>query len=197
MIEKEKFAKIIRTITVPPVLVFLLLILLFFTKDTLFRNVTELLLSIGFLMLVPAAAYPLAALIPKYKEKERESQRNLAFILSLVGYIAAVVYGLAAHVSQNLLLIYLSYFISIVTLTFFNKVIKLRASGHACSIAGPLILMVYFLGWKCVLPCAVLFALIIWASLTLKRHTPKELITGSTAATAAFFISLLLIFLYF
>ncbi|MFB0920082.1 MAG: recombinase family protein [Oscillospiraceae bacterium] len=75
------------------------------------------------------------------------------------------------------------------------KIIMILASGHACSITGPLILMVYFIGWKCVLPCLALFALIIWASLNLKRHTPKELITGSFSAVIAFAISLLIVLL--
>jgi hypothetical protein len=172
-------------------MVLLLLVILFFSKGRAFTSIQELLISILFLMLVPIAAYPLAAVIPKYKDKGRSGQRYLAFILSLVGYTAAVVYGLAAHVSWGLLLIFLTYFLSVSMLTVFNKFFALRASGHACSIAGPLILMIYFIGWKCVLPCAVMFALIIWASLTAKRHTPKELIAGSSSAVIAFAVSLL------
>ena len=193
MTKRDIFAKIIRAITVPPILVLFLLLMLFFAKDTIFKDVPQLLISILFLMLVPVAAYPLAAVIPKYKQIGREGQRNLAFILSLVGYIAAVVYGLVADVSQGLMFIYLSYFFSVAMLILFNKVILLRASGHACSITGPLIAMVYFIGWTCVLPCAALFALIIWASLTLKRHTTKELITGGGCAVIAFIISLALV----
>jgi hypothetical protein len=189
---KEKIAKIIRVVTIPPILVLLLLVILFFTRQAMFSNVAQLLLSVLFLMLIPVAAYPLAAVIPKYKAKGRDGERTLAFILSIAGYVAAVVYGFAAQVSKGLLFIYLTYFISVAVLTVFNKVIKLRASGHACSITGPLILMVYFIGWKCLLPCAVLFALIIWASLAIKRHTPRELIAGSSAAALAFLVTLLL-----
>lgn len=193
MTKREKFAKIIRTVTVPPVLIFLLLIILFFAKDTMFTGIPQLLVSILFLMFVPIVSYPLASVIPKYKDKGREGQRDLAFILNLAGYTAAVVYGLAAHVSRGLLLIYMTYFISVVILVVFNKIIMLRASGHACCIMGPLILTVYFIGWKCVLPCAALFALIVWASLILKRHTPKELIAGGGSAAIAFAISLLVL----
>lgn len=189
---KEKIAKIIRVVTIPPILVLLLLVILFFTRQAMFANTAQLLLSVLFLMLIPVSAYPLAAVIPKYKEKGRDGERTLSFILSIVGYIAAVVYGFAAHVSQGLLFIYLTYFISVAVLTVFNKVIKLRASGHACSITGPLILMVYFIGWNCLLPCVVLFALIIWASLAIKRHTPRELLAGSSASALAFLVTLLL-----
>ncbi|MEA4903052.1 hypothetical protein [Desulfitobacterium sp.] len=193
MTKKEEFAKIIRAITVPPLLVLSLLIILFYSKDAIFKDIYELAASITFLVLIPVAAYPLALVIPKYKDKKREGQRNLAFILSLVGYIAAVIYGVAVHVSQGLLFIYLTYFISVVVLIVFNKIIKLRASGHACSITGPLILTIYFIGWKCFIWCLALFALITWASLILKRHTPKELIFGSTIAVIAFTSSLLFV----
>jgi hypothetical protein len=193
MTKKEKLAKIVRTVTVPPVMVFLLLMILFFAKPAIFATVPQLLVSILCLMVIPVLAYPIASLVPKYKDNLRDGQRKIAFMLSLAGYAAAVVYGFAAHVSPNLMLIYLTYFISVVILTIFDKVIGLKASGHACSIAGPLISMAYFIGWACVLPCAALFALIIWSSLALKRHTPKELILGSGSAATAFAVSLLLI----
>lgn len=191
MTKKEKSAKMIRVIMVPPIPALLLLIILSFSEHTVFANRWELLASIFFLALIPLAAYPIAAVLPAYRAKGREGQRNLAFILSVAGYATAVVYGLAAQVSRGLLLIYLTYFFSVAVLIVFNKFFMLRASGHACSIAGPLISMVYFMGWKCILPCAMLFALTIWASLALKRHTLKELIAGSGSAVMAFAISLL------
>ena len=85
--------------------------------------------------------------------------------------------------------VFLTYFLSIVILTLLNKVIKVRASGHACGIAGPLTLAVYFLGAHSVVWCAVIFAAVIWSSLVLKRHTFGELVWGGLTAVAAFFIA--------
>jgi hypothetical protein len=192
MTKKEKIAKIIRTVTVPPVMVCILLIILYFTKDGIISGHTELIISILLLGIVPLLSYPLSMLIPAWKRKGREGQRSLAFILNFVGYLAALVYGLAAHVTRDMMLIYLTYFISVFVLTIFNKLIKIRASGHSCCITGPLVLMVYFIGWKSVLPCAVLFVFIIWASLTLKRHMPKDLAWGGVTAVIAFAVSMLL-----
>jgi len=174
-------------------MVLLLLIILFFSKGTIYKNVAELFLSILFLMLIPILAYPLSSVVQKYKAKGRDGQRYLAFLLSLIGYTSAIIYGLISHVSKGLMLIYMTYFFSIVILTVFNKVIHLRASGHACSIAGPLIALIYFIGWKSILPCVVLFAFIIWSSLSLKRHTLKEMVTGSLSAMISFAVSLLLV----
>jgi len=180
----EKVAKIIRTVTIPPVQVCTLLLLLYFMKRNVFANISQLLLSIFFLMAVPVLAYPLAAAIPRYRG--REGQRKLAFILSLAGYTTAVAYGLLAGVGHNLMLVYLAYFFSIVMLTVFNRGLKLRASGHACSVVGPLLLAIHFIGWKSVLPCVALLAAVTWASLSLKRHTREELWWGGVSAMLAF-----------
>lgn len=189
----EKTAKVIRTLTVPPVLVLALLLILFFDYAGFYANTAELLWSILFLMVIPACAYPLAAVLPKYKEQGRKGQRRLAFVCNLVGFTGSVIYGFAASVGQGLRLIYMTYFLSVITLLIFNKGLKIRASGHACSIAGPLILLVYFLGWVSILPCVLLFAAIVWASLYLKRHTPKDLLWGSVSALAAFLLAVLFV----
>ncbi|MEA4854001.1 MAG: hypothetical protein VB082_06975 [Christensenella sp.] len=190
---KEKAAKVIRTVTVPPVQVCLLLVVLFFCRNTVFSGVMQLLLSLLFLMVIPALAYPLAAVIPHYRRQKREGQRKLAFLTSAAGYAAAVVYGLLAGASQELMLVYWCYFFSVVTLLIFNRLVGVRASGHACSIAGPLILAVYLIGWGAVAPCVALFAVVAWSSLVLKRHTGRELAWGSACAAIAFAIALVVV----
>ena len=187
--KKEKIAKVIRTATVPPVMVSLLLIILYRCKQGFFGGIYEVLLSALFLAVIPIAAYPLQPLIPKYKDKGREGQRNLAFTLSFAGYTAAILYGVLAGTSKELLLIFATYFLSILILLIFNKIIKFRSSGHACSISGPLIVLVYFMGWKIMIPCVILFGVICWASLVLKRHTAKELIGGCISCSIAFAIA--------
>lgn len=191
MIRREQAAKAIRAVTVPPVMVLALLLILFFRDRGIFAGSQELLLSILFLTLIPLLAYPLAHLLPKQKSAVREGQRNLALVLNLICYAGAVLYGLARGVSRGLSLIFLVYFLSVLILTLLNKVIGIRASGHACSLVGPMILFVYFIGGIAILPCVLLFGAILWSSLTLKRHTLKELLYGSLTALFAFFLSLL------
>lgn len=41
---------------------------------------------------------------------------------------------------------------------FFRSLIHLIYSGHACSVTGPLIFLIYFTGWKTLLPCLVVGA---------------------------------------
>jgi len=188
----DRFAKIIRTLTVPPIMTLALLLTTFFS-GRVFADKPVFLLSILFLVLIPTIAYPLSGIIPKLKAKGRAGQRTLAFEFSLLGYSAALVYGLVAHVGRGVLLIYLAYFISVVMLVIFNMIVKKRASGHACSITGPLLLMVYFMGRKIILPCILLLALASWSSLRLKRHTRSDLLFGMLSAGIAFGVSLLIV----
>ncbi|BAE82426.1 hypothetical protein [Desulfitobacterium hafniense] len=193
MTRREKAAQAVRVITVPPVMVLALLLLLFFQHKGVFTSAGELLLSVFFLSVIPLLAYPFSRLFPRCKAKGRDGQRNLAFTLSLIGYAGAVLWGMIAGVSGELLFIFLVYLASVVILTFFNRVIGVRASGHASGITGPLLLTVYFIGGKTVIPCVLLLGAILWSSLTLKRHTLRELLLGALSAMLAFFLCLIVI----
>lgn len=191
---KKKIAEMIRVISIPPVMISALIIILYIARPDIFLTHLDLVMALVCLALFPALAYPLSALIPALKGKKREGQRNLALVLTGLGYSAAFVYGLISRCSNQLLLIFFAYFLSVVLLLFFNKVVKLRASGHACSITGPIFFAYYFLGGKAIIACIALYIMILWASLTLKRHTLKEFILGSLTSMVSFAVSVLILF---
>lgn len=130
---------------------------------------------------------------PGIKAKGREGQRNLAFIMNLVGYGIALAWAILTNVRKELLLICLTYFLSVVFLSICNKGFHFRASGHASSFTGPLILMIYFIGWKVIIPALIIAALIIWSSICLKRHTIKELAGGILVNIIAFIFSVIIV----
>ena len=148
---------------------------------------------IALLGIVPALAYVLSGFVPKVKKQGREGQRKLAFITNFFGYSIALLWAILTNVRNQLLLICLTYFISVVLLTICNKGFHFRASGHASSFTGPLILLVYFLGWKFMIPALIIAALIVWASVYLKRHTIKELAGGILVNILAFIFSVIII----
>ena len=160
MNQKEKIAKVIRIISVPPVM-------------------------------VPVLAYPLQKVIPSLGGSVREGQRELAFLLNFVSYTAVLLWAVLAEVSWSLGLICMTYFLSVVLLLVCNKILHFRASGHACCVTGPLLLLIRFIGWKTIIPCVSFGALVVWSSLYLKRHTKKELTAGVMACVIAFAISAL------
>lgn len=193
MCSKERIAKVIRVLSVPPVMVSALILILAFNKDGIFRNILEIVISIVLLGFVPILAYVLNGILPGFKEQGREGQRKLAFITNFIGYSAAFLWALISDVENALLLICSTYFFSVLFLTICNKIFHYRASGHACSFTGPLVLLIYFLGWKVIIPCLLIAALIIWSSIYLKRHTVKELTGGIVVCLFSFALSLFLI----
>ena len=189
---KNKIAKIIRIITVPPVMVCVLLLILYFGQTAVFADALQLIWALLFLMIMPVLAYPLSYIIPKVKEKGRPGQRDLAFMLSFIGYGLGLVFVHLSQGSAYLMLVYLTYFASVVILIILNKVIKIKASGHACSITGPLILLVYFLGIKSLPYCVVVYAAVLWSSLARKEHNLKELLWGSLTPVLSLCVALLI-----
>ena len=131
-----------------------------------------------FLGLFPILAYPLQKYIPQYKDKGRDGQRNLAMIFSVFGYILGCSINLFFNAPLEMWIIYLGYLISGVCILLINKLFHLRASGHACGVAGPIMLLIVF-GVPALIPGVVLLIIVWWASLIMKRHTFAQLVGGT------------------
>ena len=185
---KTKIAKIIRVATVPPIIVTILILILMLTRPDIFRSPLEAVFSIFCLGIVPALAYPLQPFIPALKNNKREGQRTLAFILTAIGYTIAVITGYILHVTASLQFLYNGYFVSVIMLVIFNKLLHIRASGHATSITGPLIFLIFFVGSYAVIPCIIMGVLVAWSSLFLKRHKASDLAFGALVCLIAFSI---------
>ncbi len=188
----EKLAKGFRIATIPPVLVSLLLSILYISGIGIINSGHELAFGIIFLALIPASAYPLSTLIPSVKARGRDGQRSLAFVTSIIGYPLGVIYAYAMGVSAEYKTLFVTYLVSVIILTFFNKILKIRASGHACGTFGPMLPAIYFLGWQWLFPCAAVCAGVIWSSVRLSRHTHGELFFGALSSFSAFILCTLI-----
>lgn len=116
--------------------------------------------------------------IPGYKDRGREGQRSLAMIFAVTGYVAGCLQSLVSHTGSGLWVIYLEYLLSGAILLVLNKCLHLKASGHACGVAGPMVLLFYF-DIKAVIPGLCIMVLTWWASLHMKRHTLSQLLGGT------------------
>lgn len=192
---KQHLAKFIRVVTVPPIMALMLLVILYFTKPYFFGTTLNLILAIVFLVLLPISGYPLQPLIPHFRRKGREGQRSLAMWMASLGYILGLATALFLPVSKYLLIIYLTYLFSGISLVLLNKVFKVRASGHACGVAGPVFSLIYFLGpWM--LFGILLLPGVYWASLRMDRHDKSELLIGTTVPTYALLLAFLIVIGY-
>lgn len=81
---KEKTAKLIRIITVPPIMVTVLLLILYFNKREIFSKESDMIIMLIFLGIFPVLAYPLQKIIPKFRREGRNGQRKLAFVTNVM-----------------------------------------------------------------------------------------------------------------
>jgi len=175
----EKVFKIIRKITIPPVFAAALLIVVYITHTNYFGSIWHLFGALLFLSVLPTLAYPLQRFFKKYKDRGREGQRSLAMIFSFAGYLLGTLTAFVFSAPIELKIIYLEYLLCGIGMLLLNKVFKIKASGHACGIVGPVLLLSYFRLYISAIIGAVLIIPVYISSIRTKRHSPAQLICGS------------------
>ena len=176
---KEKVAYLIRVITASPFMALVLLLVLFLSAPLTFGDTENFIVTVVFLVVIPLLAYPLQPFFSKFKDAGREGQRKLAMLFAVMGYIGGLVFAIVSGATKSVLMIYITYLISGLFVLLTNKLLHFRASGHACGVAGPFLLLIYFgqpIGY---LGIGVLG--ITWlTSIYMKRHTWLQLLAGTT-----------------
>jgi len=189
---KEKSAKIISYVTIAPVMAFCMLTFLYFADSRHFQNSTYYILAVICLTVIPILAYPVQPLLPQFKDEGRNGQRKLAFIFVILGYTLGITSAFVFNAPEPYLIIYISYFLSGLILTIVNKLLKIKASGHACGVMGPIIICIYFFGnysWLFLL----LLPIVFWSRMKIGRHTLKELLLGATISLFCTLLSIIII----
>lgn len=191
---KEKIAKIISIVTVAPIVAFISLTLLYSSDKGRFNNnVLWYIISVVFLTLLPISAYALKPVLPNYKDKGREGERKLAFILAVIGYVIGTLWAVIFNAPKDVKIIFIIYLLSGVVLSFLNKVLKIKASGHACGVSGPVTFLLFFMGAK-LWYIIIVLPLVFFARVSQKRHTYKELLLGTAVGV---FSALMVLGAYF
>lgn len=184
----QKLYKIIRVATIPPIMASLLFILLgaFSRLDWI-----DAVLGVFFIGILPVLSYPLQRFIPGFKDKGRDGQRSLAMVFSVVGYIIGCILAWIFNAPYTVILIYLDYLLSGIMIAVFNKLFRLKASGHACGIVGPIAMLIYFGLYIPAAVGALITILVFISSIKMKRHTFLQLVGGSAITIAALLLLLI------
>ncbi len=188
----KKICYAARILTVAPVLAIATFSILHFVSPEITGSTLNYILGIAFIAVFPLLAYPLQPILPYFKKKGRDGQRNLAIYMSVFGYIGGIIFAFALRMPDKIQALFLTYFISGVLIFIFNKVLKVKASGHACGVAGPIAFLTYIYGPVALLGLPLL-ALVYWASLRMDRHKISELAIGTAIPIAAMLISILFV----
>lgn len=189
----NKFAKFIRTITVAPISAILISVFIYFFLPEAYDNIHELFISIFVLGILPIISYPIQRKFHLIKGESREAERKLAFVFCIGGYIIGAIICLFFNIPSLQKLLYMTYFFSGVIMILFNFVLKIRASGHMCGVAGPIAVAIYLFGWQYIFLFIILLGLVWWSSIKLKRHERRELIVGFIIPIISMLISILII----
>lgn len=176
-----KTAKIVRILSVPPVMAAVFLFLLYRLRPDIIKTREQLLVSLYCLSVFPLLAYPVSWIL----RMPREKQRTLAMIFSAASYISVWVYSFLTPCGRDYRFICGTYVFSVLLLLISNKLPHLRSSGHACSVTGPIALLCFFLGLQLVPLCILLYTVLFWASLRSRRHTALEFLRGSACCLCA------------
>ncbi len=175
----NKVSLAIRKITVPSVFAALLLTTIYIVYPEYFGSVWQLIAGLLFLTILPVTAYPLQKYIPKYADRGREGQRGLAMLFSALGYLLGAGTAFLTAAPVQLKLVYTEYLFCGIAMLVFNKIFKMKASGHACGIVGPVLLLVYFRLFIPALVGVVMITPVFVSSIRTKQHTVPQLIGGS------------------
>lgn len=182
----DVFARVVRVITVPALTSGCAMTLLWLSETEIYRGAVDYLMVMLGLTVMPLLSYGVSAAVPKLRAMGREGQRKYAMYFSAVGYVVSFGYGMLSGADTAYRVITGTYVVSIVLLLVLNKGMHFKASGHACSTAGPLVALCYFLGGWYVPAGIAVCGLVIWSSMRLKQHRFWELVTGSAVSGLSF-----------
>lgn len=191
----EKGYKVIRIITVAPVLALIMTVIVAGNCEGTFYSPWHLAYSMFFLGILPLLAYPLQKFLPAYKDKGREGQRNLAIIFAAAGFTTGCIMSFVFPASDGLRVIFLEYFCGALAVLVFNKAFHIRISGHACGALAPVALFLYFRLYGAAAAGLVLSVLVFAASMKTKRHTFFQLIGGGLVPLISIIVIHFLMFL--
>ena len=133
---EQGFAKAIRIITLPQIMVFFLILLL---GDRLPPG--HDIVAMVMLCALPLLSYLCWRVSPRLREQGRRSQRKLAICFSVAGYLLGTVYCLASGGSQTELFMYLSYVICGVLIALSSFVFHIKSSEHAAGVVEPVMIL--------------------------------------------------------
>ena len=174
--KNELASKIVRILTVPPILALLMFTYLLFFVPSVFIHVSDYIMAVSFISIFPSLAYILQIPLKKWFPG-RDGQRTLAMILSVAGYICGLVTSYLLHQPQQLIFIYLTYFICGLIILISSKVFHFKLSGHAVGSAGPVAILMMFRQWIFLIGIPILVCVFI-SSHRLKRHTTAQIVSG-------------------
>ena len=191
-----KLAKVVRVITVAPIMAFVLCTIIFVGLNGKFDWLGYM-GAIVCLCIVPSLSYPLEKLWKVYGRyrpelTERDAMRELSIYTSVIGYTIYVIFVMALNQPTIVKQMALTYEFSGLLMFLLSIVFKVKSSGHACGFMGPVAFLCWNKSWWYAMYLPI-FVFIVWSSIKLKRHTYLDIVLGSLIPIVSLVFAMLLI----
>lgn len=183
----KKTATLIRTLTAAPIPALCLVIILRLIRTDFFINDVHFCLFIFFLSAFPALSYLLSRTVPTLKKGGRNTERNLAIIFSVSGYIGAFITALVGGTPNEKVLAATYLFSAVITAVL--TLVKFKSSGHTCALSGPVAMLCYSVNFWFAFGFLLLIP-VYASSIKLDRHTFWQLLAGTAVPIAAMLVSI-------
>lgn len=182
----KHLAKLIRTITTPPIFAAALCTLLHLLLPGSFASTGHYLLALLCLTALPLLAYPVVWCVPALRRRGRSAERTLGLIFSVTGYLTGFLVAMLRSGAPMEKFIFATYLLSGLVLAVCT-LCHFKASAHTCGCSGPLAMLSVFVSpWF--LFAYSLLTPIFWSSRKLGRHSAAQLITGAIIPVLAMFL---------
>lgn len=177
MIDKvlNKIAHIISTFTIPPIFCFILFAILGTNIEIINKHVYySIIFSFGLLLHIIWVVILYQLKIIDDWQIEKKEQRKLLFVGAIVIYLLGLLFLKYFKMPDVIVISWLSYIISTILIYFINLYWKI--SIHLVGSSGAIFILYYLLN----LPIYYMLipAIIGWARLYLKKHTPAQVLGG-------------------
>lgn len=195
--EKIKLADRISTITNPPIItipLFLIICIVLSFENGAFdlnRFIVLELISLVFASILPMAIIVFwAKKINTDKDISNRQDRFIPLVIGIASYFIGVLVSLALHADNFLTLLLLCYAVNTGVVLLIT--VKWKISVHTTGLSGPVAALILLLGPIGAI-FGVLYPIVIWARVLLKKHTLSQAICGGVQG---FFLTVLEMYLY-
>lgn len=190
--EKLKIANYISTFTNPPIItipLFLIICIILSFEDGVFNLSSFIVLEL--ISIVFASILPMAIILywarklGTDKDISNRSDRYTPLVVGIVSYFIGFLVSLTVNVNHFLTILLLCYSINTGVVLLFTS--KWKISVHTTGLSGPVGALILLLGPFGAI-FGILYPILIWSRVTLKKHTMAQAISGGVQG---FFLTIL------
>jgi len=188
-----KFARIISTLFVPPgAMILSFFFLAFYLEQRAAGRVQVILVSLTFGFLLPIAMFVYFRKRGRIIDSDAsiKEERTVPFLIAVLMYVGGLLALIFLHANIIITAFWFCYISNTLIIVLINKYWKI--SAHALGVAGPLGAVTYAAGWYGLFFFALL-AIVGWARLKLKVHTPMQVLMGSIVGFTFTYFQIMLI----